>query len=228
MDVISNVTPQISKQSLSTSFSSKDLFCEEDSDEELESFKRKRGKRSQAANLRKAAPGLRKISRQVINTIRASDVALTYREVSDRVVARNYQAILEEVDQRATPDLTFESASCRGGARPGSDDSSELSDNQARAVENYRRRIYDVWSVLRAAHIIVQTDAKHFRYNHHVLESSARASANQVTPGVDTSRLSQIEEMLARFETVKKTGESSTERAARKATSEHEAIVKVV
>ena len=65
---------------------------------------------------RNKAPGLRKISRQVINTIRASDRALTYKEVSDLVTEKNYQNILDEADKRS-PDLSFDSAVTKAKVR---------------------------------------------------------------------------------------------------------------
>ena len=49
-------------------------------------------------------PGLRKISRQVINTIRAAGKPLTYKELSDLVTDRNYENILLEVDKRVVED----------------------------------------------------------------------------------------------------------------------------
>lgn len=41
----------------------------------------------------------------------------------------------------------------------------ELSGPQFRAIENYRRRIYDAWSVLRASGIIEKVDSRHFQFN---------------------------------------------------------------
>lgn len=105
---------------------------------------------------RNKVPGLRKISRQVINTIRACKRALTYKEVSDLVTAKNYQSIIDECEKRS-PDLSFDSAITKpkdGGIAS----SAELGEVHARAIENYRRRIYDAWSVLRATNIIVKAD----------------------------------------------------------------------
>ena len=65
---------------------------------------------------RNKAPGLRKISQQVINTIRASSRALTYKEVSDLVTEKNYQNILDEADKRS-PDLSFDSAVTKAKVR---------------------------------------------------------------------------------------------------------------
>lgn len=57
----------------------------------------------------------------------------------------NYQSIVEEVERRS-PDLSFESAALKN--------QESYSETKERALENYRRRIYDAWSVLRAANII--------------------------------------------------------------------------
>lgn len=47
-------------------------------------------------------PGLRKISRQVINAIRCAGKPVTYKELSDLVTERNYTGILQEVDKRTS------------------------------------------------------------------------------------------------------------------------------
>lgn len=48
-----------------------------------------------------------------------------------------------------------------------------------KAVDNYRRRIYDSWSVLQAARIIVRTEEKRlFVYNREILERSTAAKVN--------------------------------------------------
>lgn len=49
-----------------------------------------------------------------------------------------------------------------------------------KAIDNYRRRIYDSWSVLQAARIIVRTEEKRlFVYNHDILEKSTAAKVNE-------------------------------------------------
>lgn len=81
---------------------------------------------------------------------------MTYKEVSDLVTEKNYQSIIDECDKRS-PDLSFDSAI----TKPKDTlvrESVELSEGHARAIENYRRRIYDAWSVLRATNIIVKAD----------------------------------------------------------------------
>ena len=65
--------------------------------------------------------------------------------------------------------MSFDSAVGKG--KNGTVNSNgELNEAQFRALENYRRRIYDSWSVLRASNIIEKVDSKHFRYNTSILE----------------------------------------------------------
>ena len=72
------------------------------------------------------------------------------------VTEKNYQSILDEADRRS-PDLSFDSAVTK--AKAGSEgEKKELSESHAKAIENYKRRIYDSWSVLRATRIIVKAD----------------------------------------------------------------------
>ena len=124
-----------------------------------------------AVSSRGGAPGLRQISRLVINTIRSSKVAMTYKEVSDIVTERNYHNILEFAGRRS-PDLSFDSAVTKSKSDLKSlPEEADLNQLQARALDNYRRRIYDSWSVLRASNIIVRADARRFRYNREILES---------------------------------------------------------
>ena len=49
----------------------------------------------------------------------------------------------------------------------------------SRAIENYRRRIYDAWSVLNAANILQKASSKstkQFKYNRFVLNDREAAS----------------------------------------------------
>ena len=53
--------------------------------------------------------GLRKISRQVIRTIRSSNYEMSYREISDRVTAKNWDIITAVAEKRQPdPDLSFD------------------------------------------------------------------------------------------------------------------------
>lgn len=71
------------------------------------------------------------------------------------VTQKNYQSIIDECDKRS-PDLSFDSAITK--PKDALVEGAELGDVHARAIENYRRRIYDAWSVLRATNIIVKAD----------------------------------------------------------------------
>ena len=80
---------------------------------------------------------------------------MTYKEVSDLVTEKNYQSIIDEADRRS-PDLSFDSAIT--STKITSLNATEINDTHARAIDNYKRRIYDAWSVLRATSIIVKAD----------------------------------------------------------------------
>lgn len=71
------------------------------------------------------------------------------------VTQKNYQSIIDECEKRS-PDLSFESAITK--PKDALLEVPEQNDAHARAIENYRRRIYDAWSVLRATNIIVKAD----------------------------------------------------------------------
>ena len=188
-------------------YSFSDLFGESDSENgEQEQSTKKRRRTANAndnsvksINPRKKVPGLRKISRQVINAIRSSEAPLTYKEVSDLVTDRNYEAILAEVDRRNPEDGNDESITSNKAFSPSIKEG-ELNEQQFRAVENYRRRIYDAWSVLRASNIIVQTDSKRYRYNSNVLEGCPSESRSTVT--IDAEKLEKIERFMEKFESV--------------------------
>ena len=136
----------------------------------------------------------------MINTIRSSKTALTYKEVSDLVTERNYGSILEEAGKRS-PDLSFDSAitKCNKSSRKAPPKEAELNEVQARAVENYRRRIYDSWSVLRASNIIVKVDSKRFRYNSEILEGGQK-NGHDDGDTISADRLRRILESLNSME----------------------------
>ena len=104
---------------------------------------------------------------------------MTYKEVSNIVIDTNYAKILEEASRRS-PDLSFESAitKAKASVQQNLPKEAELNEVQARAVEYYRRRIYDSWSVLRASKVIIKADSKRFRYNSEILEPSAKTEAD--------------------------------------------------
>ena len=82
----------------------------------------------------------------------------------------NYADILAEAERRA-PRNGKRSKNIYKGKNGTINVNGELSENQFRAIENYRRRIYDAWSVLRASNIIVKVGKDYFRYNSDVLEA---------------------------------------------------------
>ena len=107
---------------------------------------------------------------------------MTYKEVSNIVIDTNYAKILAEASRRSPdlPDLSFESAitKAKASVQHKLPKEAELNEVQARAVEYYRRRIYDSWSVLRASKVIVKADSKRFRYNSEILEPRAKTDAD--------------------------------------------------
>ena len=108
----------------------------------------------------------------------------------------NYQSIIDEAERRS-PDLSFESAAQRGIT-------SLSSDTKERALENYRRRIYDAWSVLRAANIIEQSDSKRFKYNKQVLEgpkAGKKEDSSKMTISAD--KLRRVLESLSKIESTR-------------------------
>ena len=120
---------------------------------------------------------------------------MTYREVADRVTAANYDAILAEVAGRGGS--AQYSANEHGhfkGKNGTVNVNGALNEAQFKAIENYRRRIYDAWSVLRASNIIEKTDSKHFRYNEQVLEGAQEAAAAQ--PGKMTITADKLRSIL--------------------------------
>lgn len=163
----------------------------------------------------------------MINTIRASKRELTYKELSELVMEQSYKAILDEVDKR-TGDESHDSASSGLFA---SRDPADLTEAQTRAVENYRRRIYDAWSVLRAGNIIVQTETKRYIYNYEVLESAApqTASKSARTVEVDAEKLAKIESFIERFESGKEPRRKSAYREQEAEwDADHKAVCRVV
>ena len=71
---------------------------------------------------------------------------------------------------------------------------------QTRAVENYRRRIYDSWSVLRAAQIIIPVDTKRYAYNSRVIEGDF-TEATDVRPTVRKEMSPLAEAKINKFVT---------------------------
>jgi len=84
---------------------------------------------------------------------------------------KNLPQILAETDKRS-PDMTHESAVSKGRLYVSNLDNN-FTEAQAKAIQNYQRRIYDSWSVLRATNVIERASGKSFRYNSRVLEGAA-------------------------------------------------------
>ena len=139
---------------------------------------------------------------------------LTYKNVSDLVTERNYDQIIKEVS-----DCTFEDSIRYGGNQDMY--IQELTEAQTKAVENYRRRIYDAWSVLRALNIIAPTNAdpRLFQYNNSVLEGALGQQpqmrevpegnytgglhSNQRMENFEAEKLARIQEFISRFQATK-------------------------
>ena len=130
-----------------------------------ESTSKRSRRRLRLGHVRKP-PGLRKISQHVIDALRSSEKDLTYKQMSDLVTARNGEKFVRKAldcKDSHVLDRYFDSVPIE-----------QLEDmpETRRALDNYKRRIYDAWSVLRAANIIEASGDKKFRYNRDVLETS--------------------------------------------------------
>ena len=125
-----------------------DLFPEDESSNDDEEFSNKKSKRriKKDSSARRCPPGLRKIARQVINIIRASQRPMTYKEISELVTERSKSIILRNARKG---NCSLSQDSIEVSSKP--QDATERGENNIRALENYKRRIYDAWSVLRAA-----------------------------------------------------------------------------
>jgi len=108
-------------------------------------------------NGRSTLKGLRFISQQVINAIKEARYPITYKDLADRVTNLSLDEILATVPERC-PGATSMDQAVGTGNQKGKNGTlnlnGELSKDQFRAVENYRRRIYDAWSVICASGII--------------------------------------------------------------------------
>ncbi len=120
---------------------------------------------------------------------------MSYREISDRVTAKNWDIITAVAEKRhPDPDLSFDqSATIQKGKNGTINSNGALTEAQFRALENYRRRIYDSWSVLRAANIIEKVDARHYKYNWSILEPK---KADQRSQAYDTMTAQKLRNIL--------------------------------
>ena len=79
---------------------------------------------------------------------------MSYKEMADSVTAQALPAILAECERRMPMEQTFDRGLANRGKNGTNNCKGRLSEYQFRAIENFRRRIYDAWSVLRATGII--------------------------------------------------------------------------
>ena len=214
--MLSNRTPSNTRCSLGVTLQASatnyaDLFPEESMSESMigtESFVPKpasdlqnkmksHNRESNNSGIRRS-PGLRNISRQLINCVRSSMQPLTYKQVADLVTADNHDDILAECAARHPNSRSSQKQPRLIKGKNGTINmDGTLNEHQFRAIENYRRRIYDAWSVLRASNIIVKVDSKHFRYNCDVLEGaqeSVRDETGKVT--ITAEKLCKILESI--------------------------------
>ena len=102
----------------------------------------------------------------MITEIKSFRYPITYKTLADRVTNANLEDILSEVQRRCPTQAAHEASSCTKKGKNGTVNvNGELSEPQFRAIENFRRRIYDAWSVLRASGIIEKVDERHFQFN---------------------------------------------------------------
>lgn len=99
------------------------------------------------------------ISMQVYKTIEAQGRPMKYKEVSDYLVEANYLAVLSKAGHRGNPST---SSNAKNHVKKGKNGTlnldGELEDWQFKAIETFRRRIYDSWMVLKAAKVIQKID----------------------------------------------------------------------
>ena len=108
---------------------------------------------------------------------------MTYKEISELVTERSKSIILRNARKG---NCSISQDSIEVSSKPL--DATERGENNIRALENYKRRIYDAWSVLRAAQIIVKVDKKHFKYNSYILEGGPEDSSELDSSVVDQER----------------------------------------
>lgn len=145
----------------------------------------RRKRKGSKANSGRKPPGLRHISQHVINAIKSSNQDLTYKEMSDLVTNENGERFARLMTSRK--DMSVNQNNIRIADL-------EESPQNRRALENYRRRIYDAWSVLRAANIIEPSDRKRFRYNREVLDSVVDSSSQGSQFDMNSGRSNRLYE----------------------------------
>ena len=123
---------------------------------------------------------------------------MSYREISDRVTAKNWDVITAVAEKRQPdPDLSFDQSTTIQKGKNGTINSNgALTEAQFRALENYRRRIYDSWSVLRAANIIEKVDSRFYKYNRSILEPKKADKRSQAYGTMTAQKLRNILESM--------------------------------
>ena len=138
----------------------------------------------------------------MIETIRAAKYPVSYKDVADQVTRANYNDILAEAERRA-PRTGKRVKNIFKGKNGTINVNGELTENQFRAIENYRRRIYDAWSVLRASNIIEKVGKDYFRYNRDVLEAGHGAPEEASEPGKVTITAEKLSKILQSINTIR-------------------------
>ena len=117
----------------------------------------------------------------------------------------NYESIVDEVLQQSNFESGKHSSSYMARqetimASTGSTmtrESRKHEQQMHRAIENYRRRIYDAWSVLNAAQIIVKTDgSKQYKYNRDVLEQKNEEEEDNAEYTVSADNMRKLFDMV--------------------------------
>ena len=111
---------------------------------------------------------------------------------------KNLPKILEEADKRS-PDMSYYSAGINNKAYVMGNN---LTASQAKAVQNYQRRIYDAWSVLRATNVLEKVGKKTFRYNSRVLEGGQEGQAEGDSDTISADKLRRILQSINSMESI--------------------------
>ena len=135
--------------------------------------------------------------------MRASKRAQSYRDISDRVTAKNWGAIQAEAEKRNSYTSNDETVYCGKGKNGTANQNGTLNEAQFRASENYRRRIYDALAVLRASSIIVpiEKDSRYFVYNQRALGPKRGAMEAQAKQKVTQERIRDLMMEIKKIDT---------------------------
>ena len=122
------------------------------------------------------------------------------------MTAMNYDSILAFVQTRKSKKAdTGEKPVCLKGKNGTINVNGVLSEQQFRGIENYRRRIYDTWSVLRASNIIEKVGHKHYSYNSLILEGAPQGTTEGTSNNSSSSSGSGgIQDFDAKFRAIRR------------------------